>query len=384
MIRPNLKFVAAAAILGAATVTSVSAEPAASDNALDQAKIFYKDGLTLELPKFDLKLMVKGQTLYTFSDYDKSEETKRDEVSKFDVRYLRFYTTGNAFEKAFTYMMEVDTVSGKGSDDKKTTALKDGWLQWNLDPMAKARAGQFKIPLSRQGYGSDFSSQMISVSTTTKFFQPSRNVGAMLHGVGGEDAGYYTGVVNGQSDKEGESLPGVDNKMLGFLSGYVNLGKYGSRGTEGDLANTSEPAATLGLATMYGQRTVTDVDQDKLDGNLDLGVRAYGFSFQTEGMYSRVEPDGAPSDLDNWGFYAQTGYFVVPKLVELAGRYSWLNPDEGGAPYDKAEELAIVVGYYPFGHNLKVMTGPTWEKRTEESGDKLDDFRYEVMLNFQL
>ena len=380
----DLNLILAASILGATGVAGVSAEPAASDNPLDQAKISYKNGLILETPKFDLKLMVKGQTLYSFRDYDKSEETEREDISEFDVRYLRFYATGDAFEKAFTYMMEVDTTGGKGADEKETSNLRDGWLQWNLDPMAKARAGQFKIPFSRQGYGSDFNSQMISTSTTTKFFQPSRNIGAMLHGVADEKIGYFTGLVNGQSDEEGDNRSAVDNNMLGFVSGYFNLGNYGSRGTEGDYSITAEPAATIGLAAMYGQRTVNEVDQDKIDANIDFGFRASGFSVQTEGMYSNVSPDGAAADLDNFGFYAQAGYFVIPKSVEIAGRYSWLNPDEGGASYDKVEEYAALIGYYPFGHNLKVLTGPTWEKKTLESGNSVDDIRYEVMLNFQL
>lgn len=380
----DLKLLLAASILGTTGIANVSAEPAASENPLDQAKISYKNGLVLETPTFDLKLMVKGQTLYSYRDYDKSEETDREDVSEFDVRYFRLYATGDAFEKAFTYMMEVDTTGGKGADEKETSNLRDGWLQWNIDPMAKARAGQFKIPFSRQGYGSDFNSQMISTSTTNKFFQPSRNIGAMLHGVSDEDFGYFTGLVNGQSDKEGDNRTAVDNNMLGFVSGYVNLGQYGSRGMEGDYPMTANPAATIGLAAMYGQRTVTDVDQDKIDANIDFGFRASGFSLQTEGTYSNVQPDGEAADQDNFGFYVQTGYFVIPKTIEIAGRYSWLNPDEGGASYDKLEEYAALVGYYPYGHNLKIMTGPTWEKKTLESGDSSDDLRYEVMLNFQL
>jgi hypothetical protein len=95
--------------------------------------------------------------------------------------------------------------------------------------------------------------------------------------------------------------------------------------------------------------------------------------------------------------YAQGGYFVVPQEWEVAARFGWVTFDEdfagnlgrtnGLTPslstttgLDDVYEVNAVVAYYINGHNLKVMTGPSWLISNPKSGEDTTDFRYQVGL----
>ncbi|HEY3309670.1 MAG TPA: hypothetical protein VGJ93_14550 [Desulfuromonadaceae bacterium] len=54
------------------------------------------------------------------------------------------------------------------------------------------------------------------------------------------------------------------------------------------------------------------------------------------------------------GFYAQTGYLVIPKHLELAIRYSWMDPNRDSITSDLRSELTGAISYYFDRHNLKL------------------------------
>ena len=66
---------------------------------------------------------------------------------------------------------------------------------------------------------------------------------------------------------------------------------------------------------------------------------------------------GQPSVISN-GFYGQVGYMVLPKTVELAVRYNWLD-------YNKAQtnslrtEVQGAISWYINAHNLKIQADVT-------------------------
>jgi hypothetical protein len=56
-----------------------------------------------------------------------------------------------------------------------------------------------------------------------------------------------------------------------------------------------------------------------------------------------------------YGFYVQTGYFLVPRKLEIAGRWSRVWGDRfPGHPRGSTDEIAGAVNYFLSGQNLKL------------------------------
>jgi hypothetical protein len=108
---------------------------------------------------------------------------------------------------------------------------------------------------------------------------------------------------------------------------------------------------------------------------LDAAAKWRGFSLTTEGYYESVKGLNNAGgrfrnqDQDLWGYYAQAGYFIVPKTVELFGGAGSIFPHrrpqvprnrqvtgqtDGSIPSD-AHQFTLGANYFPFHtQNLKL------------------------------
>jgi hypothetical protein len=99
--------------------------------------------------------------------------------------------------------------------------------------------------------------------------------------------------------------------------------------------------------------------------SLDYVFKYRGFSFQTEYYFKNVTRRDksapclqtnagvctafAPGLLGNaQGWYAQSGYFLLPRKLELAGRYAYWDPDTNAAG-DLVKEVNVALTYYVNG-----------------------------------
>ncbi len=131
-----------------------------------------------------------------------------------------------------------------------------------------------------------------------------------------------------------------------------------------DLANLNwrRQLATFGNGRQLGWGMV-----DYTTWGLDTVFKYRGFSFQSEYYFKNITRHDkglpcmqrasasapcsvfAPSMLGNaTGFYTQTGYYLVPRYLELAGRYSYWDPDTsvGG---DLIKQVDVSLNFFPFG-----------------------------------
>lgn len=131
-----------------------------------------------------------------------------------------------------------------------------------------------------------------------------------------------------------------------------------------DLANLNfrRQLATLGNARILGQGVV-----DFSTWTLDYAFKYRGFSFQTEYWFRTITRHSkglpcvqtltqggpctvfAPGQYGNmYGWYAQTGYYIIPRRLELAARYSYWDPDthSGG---DLIKEVDVSLNWFLFG-----------------------------------
>ena len=81
----------------------------------------------------------------------------------------------------------------------------------------------------------------------------------------------------------------------------------------------------------------------------DAAFKWRGFSAQGE-YFGKAEGQNLGRTVHSRGFYGQAGYFLLPKKLEVAARYSSVDPNR-----DKSEDLQIevtgAVSCYSQGHN---------------------------------
>jgi phosphate-selective porin OprO/OprP len=342
------------------------------------APISYKmgDGFTFRSSdeKFSLSMGGRLQARYSFFDKDDVNGSAQD-VSEWRVRRAKFWLKGHAYTKDLTYKVQVNFVEG-GSNK----LLEDAALNYKFIKEAQLQVGQEKVPFARQELTSSGAQQFVDRSSATDAFKPGRDIGAMLHGslfegILGYNLGWYGGA--GQS-----VLRSSNNNALAARIAVNPLGEM--KYSEADLDNSQKPLVSFGAnyfgdslkATRVGTATTLETNNlgfagsngwlgksrnwftatEKLSINtfgLDGAFKWQGFSAQGEYFIGQAEGDITNKLLRGQGFYAQMGYFIIPKHLEVAARYSYVDPNRD-VSNDLNTQVQGAVSYYFNKHNLKL------------------------------
>ncbi len=95
-----------------------------------------------------------------------------------------------------------------------------------------------------------------------------------------------------------------------------------------------------GLGTFSASEKV-DIDTF----GIDAAFKWMGFSAQGEYFVGQADGQDSDNTLRAHGFYGQAGYFIIPKHLEVAARYSYVDPNR-----DKSQDLQTetqgAVSYY--------------------------------------
>jgi len=357
-------------------ITKAEASSAASAG---PAKVYWNDGTRVEFPDngFTIKIATFLQSSYTFNDSPKHVQN----VSSFDVNNARIDISGTALHEEFAYQLEYD-----GSDNR----LKKAYLQWNACDWGYARAGQFKTGVSRQFNNSNWKLMFADRTFTSDYFDFGYQ-----KGIRGEwkfaDGQVVVGgaLSNGISDGEGEYASGVDTKHL--VSADLRWNAMGKMDVfeEGDINMTQDPALSLGAVYAYsdsnneigGIQDALGVNRVNVDANFKyngLGINAeYYVSRENPDINEKVQPQGA---------YVQAGYFVMPKKLEVAGRWGILDCDDGKAygvcsGVDSINQASLGLNYYFWKHNLKAQLNYDFLRMKPVEGDKENNNRWLLQLS---
>lgn len=339
-------------------------------------EIGYKKGFyfkTLD-DKFSAKIRNRMQYKYQYTDRDIGTDGSPDEdESTFDFRRVRTKISGNAYGKNVEYKIEWDS-SATNVD------LRDAYVNITHLSWANILAGQTTV-FTRQFLTSSSAQQMIDRSATGDEFRfqgDERKRGVAVHS---------KNILDGKIDY----LVGVYNPTVRFTDNTINTMLYMARASyypfgpyvsyeESDLEYTESFKAHIGGGIGFEQigQNESNSDEDEIDQTQLLGE--FGFKYRglsLVGEYHNrkrkvLDPleaadlgagfaaVSATESLNDQGFFVQGGYFIIPKKLEIAGRYELIdfgrqNPESGTLGLvDNKRFYTAGLNYFLHGRDHKV------------------------------
>ena len=334
-------------------------KPEVKESWTDKFESGYDKGFYIKTKdeKFKLNISSYAQFMYEFHHFD---DPAGDDSNTFRVRRARLTFSGNIFTKKLGYKFQLDLTK---------PALLDAFFDYKAFGDALIiRAGQYTIPMNRQQIISSSKQQFNDRSLASAEFIPGveidankdgtvektnkdgRDIGLMVHGkVLKKKLDYQVAAMNAA----GINTTNVNNEFLyAARASYNILGDYGY--SESDIERSDDPAVFVGGHGIYN---VGEVTQDKiLQGGFESGMKWKGLSLQGEFMVRNTNKMTA-TDKRDYGYYAQAGYFLIPKKFEVAARASQIFFE--GARNDKAE-FSLGLNYFIFKQNVKLQSDYSW------------------------
>jgi len=359
-------------------------------------------GFTFTAPdeKFQLSIGGRLQSRYTFTDAD--DNVAGSDSSKWEVRRMKMWMNGYAYTKDLTYLLQVDFTQGSSSK-----LLDHAYLNYRLIDEVQLLTGQTKVPFGRQWLNSSGAQQFVDRSTASDMFRPGYDTGVKLNGdiakgLATYELGYYGGA--------GQSTFRTSNENA--YAARVTVNPFGKMAySEGDLDQSGKPLLSVGgnyfRDTLQKTSATTATATGFETNNLNLAVRTSGWlgkgadifttgekldinsygvdaAFKWLGASAQAEyllgqADGHVSDktLRAHGFYVQAGYCLIPKTVEVAFRYSFVDPNRD-ISRDQQVDTQGAVSWYINKHNLKLQGDVSNIHKQNGAKPSSDDMQYRL------
>jgi phosphate-selective porin len=308
----------------------------------------YNKGFFFKQGNFELKISTRTQFRFTQTWFD--EASTDEDRGDFSLPRTRLSFDGKAWHPWLSYKIQYDftghTTDDGTAEEAKSPDLRDLYLDLAKNPMATVRIGQFKAPFGLQELTSSGNQEFVDRSIASVEFAPSRQQGAMLWGMtGSKKFGYEVGLFNGNG--RNQSANDNDGYMYAARVHFDPNGEY--KLAETAVEHPDKVNYTLGLAYLMNQEDAT-ADIDITTAEAFFGLK-YKRLFVLGDWYDRTE-EAPAGDFDSDGGIAQVGYFFIPRKLEVALRYSTLDPDKD-TDNDKETEERIVFGWFFSRHELK-------------------------------
>lgn len=328
------------------------------------------------------------------------------------LRRARLQFIGNTFGKHNKYKAEFAfsprdlRVTDDGLNKiPRETPLLTWYLEFDHLKNATVRLGQYKIPYSRQRVISSGNLQLVDRALANGEFNLDRDIGIDirskdLFGLG--KFKYYVGVYNG----EGRSAFTEGTRDLMYLARfeYLPFGLFKDY-SEGDFQRLSKPGLSIGVAYAYAKNAVgTRVNRrggpadggttDFNLGNLDATFKYKGLAISGELHWrdGTRNPGNAVDEMGNpipeeaarngIGYFAQAGYLLPRKKIEIAGRFGQLFGADDSSLSDR-NEAGVALSYYMAQHPFKLQADAFQEWNPNDSfSDGVTRVRVQLQLAF--
>lgn len=319
--------------------------------------------------KFKLKINSYLQLMYEFEHFENSsKETK----NTFRVRRARLTFSGNVFSPNFTFKLQTDMIKGD---------ILDAYVDYKFNDYFALRVGEFSMPWGRQQLVSSSRQQFLDRSLASSEFvngyevdsdgdgvvnslkKDGRDIGIMGHGKAfDKKLEYQVAVMNGDGRN---TLNGNKDFLYLGRAAYNIMGDYGY--AESDLEFSDDPALFVGGAVNYNKRAISK--SKVLQAGFETGLKFKGLSLQGEFLYRNLDDPTASKKKIDLGYYAQAGYFIIPKKFEIAARASQVFFD--GPRNDKAE-FSLGLNYFLWKRNVKLQSDYSWMPNNTKTGVEND------------
>lgn len=282
----------------------------------------------------------------------------------FKIWLARPALRGVAYRKWIEYFVQF-------SLEGAAPALLDAEVVVQPIPELGLKVGQFLTPFSREFLVPPGALLMPDFSPSNLLFRNGRDVGAMLMGSAfDKHLEYWAGAANGN----GIGKVANDNAQLEWFARVAAnaIGKHPY--TEIPSLTKEEMGLTFGLNASYADVEQTSNALDAKTGAITttklgsspttkLGVDGWShwgpFSLQAEAYSRTVQAVGGGARKVARGGFAQMGFFVIDKTLQLAARGDLIDTD---AAHDSKLDKRIDAGvnWYLHANNLKLQARYAW------------------------
>jgi hypothetical protein len=341
------------------------------------------------------------ELLGVFGDYRASRSEQQ--VTSLSLRRARLYLMGHLFNQDFRYVIQLRGETAENAQSPGAVQLLDWHVTSRHLPWLNVQVGQQKVFFNRAQINSTASMQFAERAMVMDAFTASgldrRDIGLTIMN---DDElyplNYYLGLFGGngpsfsrlgsfvsegpqagtaaspsQRHINANTRLDVDRVMIAGRLNWNIIGRPGYG--EGDLFYSETPQVAIGGGYAYNPGVNTSTSQGGIgidlanltvrrhlalfgngrqlgNGIIDYGTWAVdavgkyrGWSIQGEYYFKNMNRHDKSLQLGHaTGWYVQTGYFVLPRRLELAARYAYWDPDTNAAD-DLIKEVTVAASY---------------------------------------
>ena len=272
---------------------------------------------------------------YTQVRYQSLQEPGK--ADGFDIRRARLDIKGN-FSAEWEYRLQTDFAIN--------TKIIDAYFVYKPFDYLKITGGQFLIPNSLESTTSDSSLETIDRAQISGL--TGRNKDA-LGDQNGRDIGLQ---ISGSLFKTTENRFLLDYYLAYFDGQGINIA--GDKNESKDIAVrvVAHPYQFLDFGVSYSNGydcwTTPAINQDQIRIGADVAVNYNDFSIRAEYLQAQQGTyivNGVNRDLLKDGWYAQVGYFFLPKKLQFVAKYDTYDPTKNNPKND-------ITSFYTLGANL--------------------------------
>ena len=268
---------------------------------------------------------------------------------------LRPYLAGNVFRPWIRFWTSLELA-------QDNPYLLDSYVE--IQPVAAfgIRVGQHRPPISRHH---TFSLQQILLadwSAVGTYFAPGRDKGITVLGtVLGQKLDYFAGVYSGSPPQQSASFPKswatvarITASPMGPVPSAENAYVTAQARTPTRFSLTVQAAAANEVLAreasnppLFGSEIEASDDRATYQlGGADFWLGGSRYLLFGE-AYVRRQKTQDSSYVRAYGFWAQAGYMLVDRLIDVSTRYDWLNASQHLSK-DVGYSIESQVGCYPF------------------------------------
>jgi phosphate-selective porin OprO and OprP len=357
-------------------VSLTSAECVEQTSAFDQLwshAMLYEDEQNPYLQEFKLRGRYQGQ--YWDVDADQGSQ------SGWEDRRSRFGFDAKLFDKRMEVRLDFQSDDGF---DNFYNGLVDANIRWKPTDWLSITAGKQQPYIAEHDW-------LVSNSTMPTFERSqifnqlgiNRATGLALEGKAA-DFTWRTGVYSNDTPTSTGGSGSFGDGEFGDFNGGVSF----TLGAGYDFKDTLDcDKAEVWLDWLHSDRQDDDTVLGKYDDVISstLWVKKGPAALVIEGFYARGG-DGTNSDV--FGFYLEPTYDILPKTLQLVGRYSYANSEGplgvlGQARYERTVAINRGLGdsyhsvyagaqYFIYGDKLKLMAGAEWAWLNSSGGNSYE------------